>query len=157
MKTLNVIIETPKGSDKKYDYDFEKRGFVLKKLLPAGLVFPYDFGFIPDTKGEDGDPLDVVSIAEFNTFPGCIIECRLIGCIVGKQDSEKGMIRNDRYLVVPQLSLVYKEVMTARDLPKKLLEELEEFFVEYNKQQGKKYRVEEMLGSHEAIRLLHKS
>jgi inorganic pyrophosphatase len=58
--------------------------------MPSGMVFPYDFGFIPKTKGEGGDPLDVIVISEFNSFPGVIIKCRIIGVIKAEQSEEKG-------------------------------------------------------------------
>ena len=66
MQTLTAIVETPKGSAQKYDYDPKNKWFKLKKIMPAGMVFPFDFGFIPDTKGEDGDPLDIIIISELN-------------------------------------------------------------------------------------------
>src|ERR1700743_668040 len=99
MASIDVVIETPKGSVQKYDYDDKTHFFKMSKILPSGMVFPYDFGFIPDTKGEDGDPLDVIVISEFNSFPGVMIKCRVIGGIKAKQSEEDGkMIRNDRFL-----------------------------------------------------------
>lgn len=86
---MNLIIETPKGSSEKYDYDTQHHLFKLHKILPAGMVFPFDFGFIPGTKGEDGDPLDVLVISEFESFPGIMIDCRIIGCIKAKQIDKK--------------------------------------------------------------------
>ncbi|MEJ7588557.1 MAG: inorganic diphosphatase, partial [Ferruginibacter sp.] len=83
------MIETPKGSAQKYTYDSTTKFFRLTKILPAGMVFPYDFGFIPETMGEDGDPLDSMIISEFPSFTGCMISCRVIGGIKATQ-SEKG-------------------------------------------------------------------
>lgn len=140
MKTHTIIIETPKGSAQKYDYDPKLKGYYLKKILPTGMFFPYDFGFIPHTKGEDGDPLDVIMLSEFHSFPGCIVECRIVGAITAKQESEKGMIRNDRFIGIPMLSLVFAEVADIADLPGKLLQELEDFFINYNKIEGKKFK-----------------
>ncbi|MGN6353764.1 MAG: inorganic diphosphatase [Parafilimonas sp.] len=74
METITAIVETPRGSNAKYNYDEQHSGFKLKKLLPAGMVFPFDFGFIPSTKGGDGDPLDVIIISEIKSFPGCIMD-----------------------------------------------------------------------------------
>jgi inorganic pyrophosphatase len=68
MGYVDVVIETPKGSAQKYDYDPDTHFFKLKKILPSGMVFPYDFGFVPDTRGEDGDPLGVIVISEFHSF-----------------------------------------------------------------------------------------
>lgn len=81
MHTIDVVIETPKNSRFKYTYEEKLKGFKMKKVLPAGLVFPYDFGFIPNTKGEDGDPLDIIVLSEHALFPGCIVECKIIGSI----------------------------------------------------------------------------
>ena len=113
MGCVDVVIETPKGSSQKYDYDPETHFFKMKKILPSGMVFPYDFGFVPDTKGEDGDPLDVIVISEFHSFPGCMIKCRIIGGIKAEQSGEKGkkkMIRNDRYLAIPKCSNIFEKI-----------------------------------------------
>jgi inorganic pyrophosphatase len=72
-----IIIESPKGSPQKYNYDVETGTCYLKKILPAGMVFPYDFGMIPGTKGEDGDPLDALLLNEYPGFPGCRVECQV--------------------------------------------------------------------------------
>ena len=79
MDAIEVIVETPKGSQFKYKYDTIKERFEVNKALPVGLVFPYDFGYIPGTKGEDGDPLDVLIFSEFSFLQGTMIECRVIG------------------------------------------------------------------------------
>src|ERR1700744_2611763 len=105
MPSLEIVIETPKGSAQKYDYDPKTHFFKMKKILPSGMVFPYDFGFVPGTKGEDGDPLDMIVISEFNSFPGVVIKCRVIGGIRAEQSAGSGshkMIRNDRFLAVPK-------------------------------------------------------
>ena len=82
---IEVIIETPGGSQNKYKYNEEKKNFILHKILPAGFSFSFDFGFIPGTKGGDGDPLDIILITPQSTFPGCHIDCRIIGGIKAKQ------------------------------------------------------------------------
>jgi inorganic pyrophosphatase len=140
---VDVVIETPKGSAQKYDYVPNTPFFKLSKILPSGMVFPYDFGFIPKTKGEDGDPLDVIVISEFNSFPGIIIKCRIIGGIKAEQSEEKKskkMIRNDRFLAIPKCSSIFQDVEKMDDLPKQIIDELEEFFVDYNKLEGKKFK-----------------
>src|SRR5438445_11368016 len=78
-KLVNVIIETPRESQNKFVYDPELRIFKLKKTLPMGTTFPFDFGFIPNTEGADGDPLDVMVIMDQHAFPGCLIQCRPLG------------------------------------------------------------------------------
>ena len=72
---ISVIIETPKGSRNKLKYDPAKRMYKLSKVMPEGMVFPYDFGFVPSTKAEDGDPLDVLVLTDDPLFPGCFVDC----------------------------------------------------------------------------------
>ena len=84
-----VIIETPKGSRNKYAYDVEEHIFELKKVLPAGMAFPYDFGFVPSTRGGDGDPLDVLVLMDEPAFAGCKLSCRVVGLIEGEQSDGK--------------------------------------------------------------------
>jgi inorganic pyrophosphatase len=120
------------------------------------MVFPYDFGFIPKTKGEDGDPLDVIVISEFNSFPGIMIKCRIIGGIKAEQSEKKGkkVIRNDRFLAVPKCSNIFEKVASMHDLPDRIMDQLEEFFVDYNKLEGKKFKALEKMGPKEAQRVI---
>src|SRR5579863_8338475 len=121
MKILIVVIETPKGSRNKYAFDPEERVFELKKVLPAGMAFPYDFGFVPSTKGGDGDPLDVLVLMDEPAFPGCKLACRIVGVIQGEQSDKNNVVRNDRV--------------------KHFEHELEEFFVNYHQLSGEKFRI----------------
>ena len=82
---LHVVIETPKGSRHKYAYEPDLKTFKLKTVLPEGLSFPYDFGMVPSTKGEDGDPLDVLLLLDAPAFAGCLIAARLIGVVEADQ------------------------------------------------------------------------
>ncbi len=152
--SFTVIIETPKGSAQKYDYDKKFKGFALKKVFPAGMVFPYDFGFIPNTKAADGDPIDVIMLSEFESFPGCIMDCRIIGSIRAKQQDGKKMIENDRFIAVPNATLVYCETDDVNDLPKQFISELENFFVNYNKLEGRKFEPIKVLDKKPALKLL---
>src|SRR5580658_9057617 len=93
---LQVIVETPKGSRNKFAFDPEQEVFALKKVLPAGMTFPYDFGFIPSTRAEDGDPTDVLVLMDEPAFPGILVTCRVIGVIEGEQGKKKKGQRNDR-------------------------------------------------------------
>jgi len=157
MKTFTVVVETPRGSVLKYDYEAKLHGYCLAKIMPTGMVFPYDFGFIPDTEGSDGDPLDVIVISEFHSFPGCIMECRVIGGIMAKQESKKGMIRNDRFIAIPKLSLVYSEINDLADLPGKLITELEQFFVNYNRTEKKDFKPLGTISAKEARTMIKKA
>src|SRR5688500_17359293 len=107
MDTIEVFVETPKGSKFKYKFDKKKERLVANKVLPVGLAFPYDFGFIPNTKGEDGDPLDAMIITEDSFLPGSIVECRILCSIKAEQTSVKGgdIVRNDRIMVVPEITM----------------------------------------------------
>ncbi len=157
MKPIEVIIETPKGSTEKYSFEPVKNLFKLKKILPAGMVFPYDFGFIPGTKGEDGDPLDVLVLSEYRSFPGCLVECRIIGAILAEQSEEDGMIRNDRFVAVSTLSNIYKHYASIENFPKKTLEQLELFFTTYNKSEGKKFKINKIVKANAAYKMLRRN
>jgi inorganic pyrophosphatase len=86
----NAIVETPRGSQNKFDYDPKQGVFVLNKTLPMGTVFPFDFGFIPGTPGEDGDLLDILVIMEEPAYPGCLVRIRLLGVLKATQQEKKG-------------------------------------------------------------------
>ena len=156
MEIITAIIETPRGSTEKYDYDEKSGFFKLKKILPSGMMFPYDFGFIPGTKGEDGDPLDIIIISEFHSFPGCMMDCRLIGVLKAVQTEKKKKIRNDRFIAIPVQSTTFKKIETANNLSHNTVEELEQFFINYNKAEGKTFKPLNMLSAKEAIKLLKK-
>jgi len=157
IKTITAIVESPKGCGYKYDYEPDIRHFKLNKILPAGLVFPFDFGFIPGTKGEDGDPLDMIVISELASFPGCAIDCRVIGAIVAEQTERDGKsMRNDRFLGIPVVSQQFAEIGETGDLPGGILEQIESFFKNYNRQAGKKFKVIEVLNAAKAAKLIKK-
>src|ERR1700746_1881593 len=92
---IQVIIETPKGSRNKYAFDPDQRIFELKKVLPAGMAFPHDFGFVPSTVAEDGAPVDVLGLMDEPAFPGCLLRCRLVGIIEGGQGKKKNRKGNN--------------------------------------------------------------
>ena len=129
---INVIIETPKGSGTKYTYDPETSLFKLSKILPQGMDFPLHFGFIPHTKGEDGDPLDVLVLLDETTYPGTLIECNVLGVIVAAQTEKNGeTIRNDRLITAAVKSHRYGEYTGLKDLDKNFIEEVINFFITY--------------------------
>ena len=140
-KVVRVVIETPKGSRNKYAFNEGRRIFELKKVLPAGMEFPYDFGFVPSTKAADGDPVDVLVLMDEAAFPACVVKCRIIGIIKGEQGTKKKKERNDRVVAVEQNNHSWAEVRHLDDLGKQFREELEEFFVNYHKLSGEQYRI----------------
>jgi inorganic pyrophosphatase len=140
-ESLRVVIETPKGSRNKFKFDPELRSYALAKVLPKGLVFPFDFGFVPGTKAEDGDPLDVLVLMDEPTFPGCVVQARLLGVIEADQEEDGKTERNDRLIAVALSSLDYAQVKTIDDLDRTVLDQIGHFFVVYNREAGKTFTV----------------
>src|SRR5204863_4616200 len=136
-----AIIETPKGCRNKFNYDADSDLFVLGGLLPEGMMLPFDFGFIPSTLGEGGDPLDILVLIDAPAHVGCLIEVRVIG-IINAEQSEGGKTEaNDRLLGVAIHSYDHQDLSDIEDVNATLLSQVEEFFVSYNKQRGKKFRI----------------
>lgn len=140
-KTCRVVVETPKGKRSKYRYDAETQAFELGGLLPEGMTFPLDFGFIPSTKAEDGDALDIAVLADEPQVAGTLVTVRLIGVIEAEQTEDGETVRNDRLLGVSHVSKLYERVTTAEDLGDEYLKNLEAFWVQYNQLKGKGFRV----------------
>jgi inorganic pyrophosphatase len=125
----SVIIETVQGSRNKLKYEPASGTFVLCKVLPLGMAFPFDFGFLPSTQGEDGDPLDVLVLLDEPAFAGCRILCHMIGVIEAEQTEDGECQQNDRLLAVARESHIHKGIQSLKDLPANLLAEIEHFFV----------------------------
>lgn len=151
---LQVIIETPRGSRNKYSFDPEQKIFTLKKVLPAGMVFPYDFGFVPSTCGGDGDPLDVLVLMDEPAVPGCLVPARLIGVIEADQREGRKRVRNDRLLAVADATELYAQIRSYTDLPQGMVQKIGEFFVNYHRLEGSEYRILGYKGFAAAARLL---
>jgi inorganic pyrophosphatase len=152
---LRVVIETPKGSRNKFAFDPDEHIFELKKVLPSGMIFPYDFGFIPSTEADDGDPVDVLVLMDEPAFPGCVLTCRPIGVIEGEQgDKKKNKERNDRIIAIEQDAHSWEDIETVDDLGKQFARELEEFFVNYHRLSGQQYRVLGLKGPDQARKLV---
>lgn len=135
---VNVIIETPRGARHKYAYEPETDVFELGKAMPLGSSFPFDFGFIPNTKAEDGDPIDVLVIMDEPAYPGCLVLCRMIGVLEANQKERDGTeTRNDRLVAVANKSVLYDEINQLRDLSKNMEDQIAVFFIHYNEQAGK--------------------
>ncbi len=138
---LNVIIDTPKDSRNKYKFD-EKLGlFKLGGVLAVGHVFPFDFGFIPNTLGGDGDPLDVLVLMDEPAFVGCLIPSRLIGVIEAEQTENGKTETNDRLIAVASNSRIHKDIKSINDLNQTLVDEIEHFFVSYNQAKAKEFKL----------------
>ncbi len=138
-KGIYAVIETPKGSRSKFYYNKETRSFALKKILPAGTSFPVDFGFIPNTLGDDGDPLDILVFCDSPLYPGCVVECRIVGILLTLKEKKGKVIRNDRVLAIASESLNYSDIKDIKDINENLLNELVHFFNYYNEMEGKEF------------------
>lgn len=151
----NVVIDTPRGSRAKYKYD-EKQGlFGVGKLLPLGTSFPYNFGFVPSTRGQDGDAVDLLVLLDEPLVLGCLAPVHVVGAIQAEQ-AERGQspIRNDRLLGVVQTRYNPPQFQSIEDLPTHLLEDIEQFFVSYNRSEGREFRPVGRLRSAQAMELL---
>src|SRR5947208_12769674 len=131
--TCRAIIETPKGFRNKFNYDPDSNLFMLGGLLPEGMMFPFDFGFIPSTLGEDGDPLDILVLMDAPAHVGCLIEVRIIGIITAEQTEDGKTESNDRLIGAAVHSYDQEDMKSLDDVSKTLLKQVEEFFVSYNK------------------------
>ena len=139
-KLHDVVIDTPKGSRSKYKYDPEIKAFRLAHVLPAGSMFPYDFGSIEGTRAPDGDPLDVLVLSEVAAFVGCVMKVRLLGGIAAKQKEKGRTLRNDRLIGVAETKVNRSPLTSIDDLDNTLLEELEQFFAFYNRLHGREFK-----------------
>lgn len=139
MHTIDVVIETPKNSIFKFTFEEKLNRYRLKKVLPAGMVFSYDFGFIPNTKGEDGDPLDVLVFSEHPLTQGCIVECNIVGSIKAEQTEKGNTVRNDRIIGVPVITDLHQKIKSVTDISEGKLKEIEIFFINYNEIADKKF------------------
>lgn len=152
-----AVIETPGGSRNKFKYDKKLGFFSLAGVLPEGMVFPHAFGFVPRTQAADGDPEDILILMDEPTFSGCVIQTRLIGVMEADQTEDGKTERNDRLIAVAAQSRDYSEVQSLRDLNGNMLKEIEQFFITYNKEKGKKFKVLRMRGPKQALKMVKKS
>ena len=136
----NVVVDTPKGSRNKYKYDENEGLWRLSKVLPLGSAFPFDFGFIPSTRGEDGDPLDVLVLVDEPAFPGCILPARLIGIIEAEQTQAGKTIRNDRLIAVIETPYNPPLYHALDEVNGQSLTEIEHFFISYNQLEGREFK-----------------
>ena len=152
--TCRIVIETPKGCRNKFAYDPEANLFMLHGLLPEGMMFPFDFGFVPGTRGEDGDPLDIMLLMDAPAHVGCLIEVRIIGIINAEQTQGGKTEANDRLLGVAIHSYDQQDLSNISDVNKSLLAQVEEFFVSYNRQRGKKFKITGQGGPKKAMKFI---
>jgi inorganic pyrophosphatase len=137
---VNVIVETPRGNRNKFDFNEEHKLFKLAKVLPEGMVFPFEFGFISSTRGEDGDPLDILLLMDAPTTTGCLVTGRAVGVIEALQTDDSGTGRNDRLIAIATHAHIHGEAKSISDLDQTIVDEIDDFFSTYNKIQGGKFK-----------------
>ncbi len=152
--TCRAIVESPGGRRAKYSYDRGSGLFALKRLLPEGMSFPLDFGFIPGTLGEDGDPLDILVLNDEPMAVGVLLEARLVGVILARQTEGGRALRNDRIIGVASASRLYARVGGLEDLGKSWLENVTQFWVNYCRLRGVAFEVLSREGAATACRLI---
>jgi inorganic pyrophosphatase len=135
--TVYAVVESPKGSENKYEYDVTKKAIVLDRVLYSAVHFPGDYGFVPRTLDEDGDPLDILVLVTTPTFPGCIMKARPVG-LLRMLDGEK---RDDKILAVPTEDPRYAEYQDLNGLPEHILKEIAYLFETYKVLEGKSVKI----------------
>ena len=151
---LNVIVESPKGSRNKFSFNDKYGIFKLGGVLPEGAAFPFEFGFLPSTLGDDGDPLDIIVLMDAPTCVGCLITARVIGVIEAEQTERSKTERNDRPVAVATHAHLHSELKSLTDLSPKLVDEMEHFFVSYNQIRGKVFKPLGRFGPKRALDLI---
>ena len=150
--TVDVIVEIPRGSRNKYEFDPATGSIRLDRVLFSSVHYPGDYGFIPGTRCGDGDPLDVLILVEEPTFPGCRVRVRPIGVL--RMQDDRG--EDEKILGVPVGDPRFAEVADVSDLPRHWLQEVENFFETYKLLEGKTAATEGWQGAPEAVRVLKK-
>lgn len=153
-----AVIETPRGTRTKLTYEEKLGAFMVTKVLPQGMSFPFDFGFIPSTRGGDGDPVDVLVLMDETLPTGTVVATRLIGVIEAEQTERDGETTdNHRLIAVATECQLFGEVNDLDDLPKAVFEQIEHFFVSYNEQAGKTFEPTGRHGPKRARSLVEKA
>jgi inorganic pyrophosphatase len=156
---FHVVVESPRGSSIKLKYDAALDAMSISRPLALGLAYPFDWGFVPSTRGEDGDPVDAALFWDVATFPGVVVPCRALGVIRVEQNrvDGKGRARNDRVLARPTQARREKEVVSAMSLPQRVRDELEHFFIAATALEGKDAKILGWAGPDAALELLRSS
>ena len=152
--TIRVLIEIPRGSRNKYEFDKETGRIKLDRVLHSSVTYPADYGFIPDSLSADGDPLDVLVITRFPTFPGCVVEARPIA-LIDMIDTKEG---DEKIVAVPVGDPQFASWNELEDIPEALKNEINEFFKTYkNLEPGKFVEIQGWQGREEAEQMIKKA
>jgi inorganic pyrophosphatase len=150
---VNALIEIPTGSQNKYEFDKEAGRFALDRVLFSPMHYPTEYGYLDNTLAEDGDPLDVLVLTTFPTFPGCAIESRVVGVLMMADDKGK----DEKLLAVPTSDPRFKEVHSLDDVAPHVLKEIAHFFQVYKDLENKSVTIEGWEGVETAARLIEES
>lgn len=150
---VEAFIEIPKGSSNKYEYDKQRGVFVLDRPLFSPMFYPADYGFVPDTLADDGDPIDIMVLMANPTFPGCLIRCRVIGMFM--MSDEKG--DDEKIIAVPLNDPRFAEMQEISDMGSHLKKEFEHFFSQYKQLEGKAVTVRGWADRAQALQALAKA
>ncbi|MBN3036909.1 MAG: inorganic diphosphatase [Candidatus Diapherotrites archaeon] len=153
---MNVVVEIPLGGVNKYEYDEEMGAFLLDRTLYSAVYYPFEYGFIPQTRAQDGDSIDVVLMASHPTFPGCVVRSRPIGVMHMKDEAGK----DDKILAVPIKSVNprYENIKSVEDLAEHVRKEFEQFLLDYKRLEEKKnVRLLGWGGRDDALRVIEES
>jgi inorganic pyrophosphatase len=134
---VNVVVEITAGSKNKYEFDKDLNAMALDRVLYASVMYPYDYGFIPNTLADDGDPLDGMVMMDQPTFPGCVIAARPIGMM----EMIDGGDRDEKLLCVPDKDPRYANIKSIKDIPQHRLDEIAEFFQTYKNLEKKQVEI----------------
>jgi inorganic pyrophosphatase len=154
---VRAVIETPGGCPYKLKLDESLGLFTIDRVLPRGMAFPFDFGFFPGTRAEDGDPLDVMVLLEAPAYPGCVLPVRLIGVLEAEQVEEGETVRNDRLLAVLDAPKSPAKVHSLEDLPPGQLDQIEHFMLSFNRWAEREYHPLGRHGPEKARELLDRA
>lgn len=150
---FNVVIEIPKGSRNKYEYDEDLDVIKLDRVTYTAMAHPYDYGFIPATRSEDGDHLDAFVLLDSSVFPGCLVEARPIGVLYMVDDGEK----DEKIISVAAKDVRWEHINDLSQLSPHIPKEIQHFFEHYKDLQGKKVEITGWGGREDAIKMLESS
>lgn len=153
---VQAVIETPRGSRVKFSYDTETGLFVAKKLLALGYGFPFPFGFLPSTRADDGDPVDVLVVTSADLPIATLLKINVLG-VIRLEQSEDVALRNDRVIAAPVLEGDEARITSLGDLGNSALQEIERFFIGYQRAEGKIVKLLGTGSADEALRIVEKA
>jgi inorganic pyrophosphatase len=155
---IQMVVETPRGSNIKLHYEPKLGAFTVSRALPLGLIYPYDWGFIPGTKGEDGDPIDALALHDGATYPGVVLPCHALGVVeLVQEEKTQCPVQNPRLILMPVWHDRMGELERAADLSSRIKEEIEQFFTSATFFTGKKAKVMGWHGPKAADKLINAS